>query len=142
MPASSWFAHIATWSPENGLKIKNGILGSLFIKSLCSEPCPPGHYAIIDTPKNCCWACVLCPYYHFKNTEGQHLCQIRPKENDFYTNLNKADCIKLKRIYWSFNQKEQSLSVVFMVCFSIFDALTTSFFMLILILKKDTSIVR
>ena len=137
----SSFMHSASWSSGRGLNVINStILKSFQIISACSKPCSPGQYSEYTKEKSCCWACITCPDNQVQSAIGQKECIKCKVEEDYISNPNRTECVKLKHIYWRFSTNPNHMFVT--LSFSITGAAITVIFMLTFILKRNTPIVK
>ncbi|XP_047143677.1 extracellular calcium-sensing receptor [Hydra vulgaris] len=137
----SSFVLAATWSLDN-LKITyNETVKFDQIKSICSLPCNSGEKKIASLINSCCWDCVPCS----ENTVAtfpDESCIKCEEENNFFSNLDKSSCVKLKRIYWNFRSNQEIIQQVITIIFSSFGVVTALIFIFTFIKMKLTPIVR
>eukprot|EP00795_Rhopilema_esculentum_P008073 gene8073-13989_t len=69
-------------------------------RSSCSKPCAPGYFGIPGKSK-CCWECFRCQDGFVKWWYGEDSC--KKCSDDYVTNANKTQCIKLieRYLHWS-----------------------------------------
>ena len=72
-------------------------------KSICAEPCNPGHYPVRGSIA-CCWKCVMCEKGFVKPTSGKGTC--RKCQDGFVSNAQRTNCVKLKSDYLAWNNGE------------------------------------
>ena len=138
---STKFILIANWSSVEKLRLINDSLNTyLTFASTCSEPCPPGKYAVYNQQKPCCWICQQCSEGHVKADIGQHECIKCPYEQ--YPDPEQALCNKLTRVYVRILDKNKLTYAMIGVCFSILGATASGVVLLTFIIKRNTPVVR
>ncbi|XP_047126236.1 metabotropic glutamate receptor 1 [Hydra vulgaris] len=137
------FLFTGTWSSikQKRLEIKESkILQS--VSSKCSEPCPPGQFAVINLQLKCCWICTFCDENYVKGNVGTEACKKCKLEEDYYSNINRTRCIKLHRTFWSFREKEQITRLIIAFLFSMIGVTISIAFIIVFVIKKNTPLVR
>ncbi|XP_011297984.1 metabotropic glutamate receptor 1 isoform X2 [Fopius arisanus] len=89
--------------------------GSQLVTSVCSQPCPMGHYKNFKTGgqgKKCCWACVPCDHHEVVDEE-QLKCVPCPYGQ--WPNKNKTDCEVIFVEYTSWGDVEAVVGITFSV---------------------------
>lgn len=109
------FVEIGMWNGINGnLSLNNSKLiwngwTKEKPKSICAEPCNPGHYPVRGSI-SCCWKCVNCEKGFVKATSGKGTC--RKCQDGFVSNTQRTYCVKLKSDYLAWGNGEGISTVV------------------------------
>ncbi|XP_023317517.1 metabotropic glutamate receptor 1-like [Trichogramma pretiosum] len=140
MPNGSYaYVQIGEWN--NGTLTLSGWPQSRtpnLVESVCSKPCPPGHYKNFKTggqEKRCCWACVPCDRYEIANEE-QSGCIPCPQGQ--LPNDNKTECYEMPLEFTQWRDVEAIISMT-AASLGLLATLVTCF---IFIRHNDTPVVK
>lgn len=104
------FEEIGIWNGNDGklsLENKSKIVWNGWTsekpKSICADPCDPGHYPVQGSVP-CCWKCVKCAKGSVKAAPGQNPCE--KCEEGFVSNAPRTICVKLKSDYLKWENAE------------------------------------
>ena len=81
--------------------------------SVCSVPCPPGHYHV-KGDVSCCWKCVLCPAGTFKIATGDGECDQCP--NGYTSDLNRTRCVRIPEVFIRWDSVTSAILVSLSLC--------------------------
>ncbi|KAL7030586.1 hypothetical protein ACKWTF_006714 [Chironomus riparius] len=108
----------------------------VFVKSVCSDPCPKGYYKIQDTPEqqNCCFNCAPCDdNQYLKNETHCENCK-----EGWWPNADQTECIENPIEYLEWTDTESIISI----SFSIFGTILSAIVLIIFIHYNNTPVVK
>ncbi|KAF5273496.1 hypothetical protein FQA39_LY07513 [Lamprigera yunnana] len=111
-----------------------------FVKSVCSSPCPSGHYKNVQhggKDKRCCWVCVKCPFGETLDESSDfESCQKCPLGS--IPDNTQTVCVLLPIEYMQWFDTQAVVAIFF----STLGFITTSFAFIVFAKYSDTPVVK